>query len=86
MNGALVGTTEFDIFSIDPATCRETWRTHEDYVPAQILQINRGAAYMDGLLFRGTAKSGEYVTQVMAIGPLGLEYVHPDDDSRGPRR
>jgi hypothetical protein len=28
------------------------------------------------------AKSGEYVTQVTAIGPLGLEYVDPDDDPR----
>src|SRR5271166_1411898 len=28
------------------------------------------------------AKSGEYVTQVSAIGPLGLEYVNPNDDPR----
>jgi len=28
------------------------------------------------------AKSGEYVTQVTAIGPLGLDYVNPDDDPR----
>ncbi|MGA9852842.1 MAG: cupin domain-containing protein [Gammaproteobacteria bacterium] len=28
------------------------------------------------------AKSGEYVTQVTAIGPLGLEYVEPTDDPR----
>ena len=28
------------------------------------------------------AKSGEYVTQVTAIGPLGLEYVNPADDPR----
>lgn len=28
------------------------------------------------------AKSGEYVTQVMAIGPLGLHYVNPKDDPR----
>jgi alcohol dehydrogenase (cytochrome c) len=54
VNGALIGTTEHDIFSIDPATCHENWRTHEDYVPAQILLVNRGAAYLDGLLFRGT--------------------------------
>jgi quercetin dioxygenase-like cupin family protein len=29
------------------------------------------------------AKSGEYVTQVTAIGPLGLGYVDPQDDPRG---
>ena len=28
------------------------------------------------------AKSGEYVTQVSAIGPLGLQYVNPKDDPR----
>jgi hypothetical protein len=28
------------------------------------------------------AKSGEYVSQVTAIGPLGLEYLNPDDDPR----
>ena len=28
------------------------------------------------------AKSGEYVTQVTAIGPLGLEYVDSKDDPR----
>jgi len=29
VEGALIGTTEFDTFSIDPATCTENWRTHE---------------------------------------------------------
>jgi hypothetical protein len=28
------------------------------------------------------ARSGEYVTQVTAIGPLGLEYISPKDDPR----
>ena len=28
------------------------------------------------------AKSGDYVTQVTAIGPLGLEYVNSKDDPR----
>jgi quercetin dioxygenase-like cupin family protein len=28
------------------------------------------------------ARSGEYVTQVAAIGPLGLDYVDPKDDPR----
>jgi alcohol dehydrogenase (cytochrome c) len=53
VEGALIGTTEFDIFSIDPATCKENWRTHEEY-PAYLLPTNRGAAYLDGMLFRGT--------------------------------
>ena len=29
------------------------------------------------------AKSGEYVTQVTATGPISLEYVNPHDDPRG---
>jgi quercetin dioxygenase-like cupin family protein len=29
------------------------------------------------------AKSGEYVTQVTAIGPLGLDYLDPANDPRG---
>jgi PQQ-like domain/PQQ enzyme repeat len=53
VDNALIGTTEFDIFSINPATCAENWRTHEDYPPS-LLPANRGAAYMDGMLFRGT--------------------------------
>jgi len=28
------------------------------------------------------AKSGEYITQVNAFGPLGLSYVDPKDDPR----
>lgn len=54
VHGALIASTEFDIFSIDPATCRENWRAHEDYQPASPQGVNRGPAYMDGMLFRGT--------------------------------
>jgi quercetin dioxygenase-like cupin family protein len=28
------------------------------------------------------ARSGEYVTQVTGMGPLGIDYVNPDDDPR----
>ena len=54
VNGALIGTTEHDIFSLNPANCHENWRTSEDYKPGSLLAVNHGAAYMDGLLFRGT--------------------------------
>src|SRR5437763_14977335 len=54
VNGALIGTTEHDIFSLDPGTCKENWRTSESYTPASPLAVNRGAAYLDGRLFRGT--------------------------------
>jgi alcohol dehydrogenase (cytochrome c) len=54
VDGALVFATEFDLFSIDPSTCKENWRAHESYKPATPQGVNRGAAYMDGALFRGT--------------------------------
>jgi alcohol dehydrogenase (cytochrome c) len=50
VNGALIGTTERDIFSIDADTCALNWRTHEDL---KHIAVSRGAAYMDGLLYRG---------------------------------
>ena len=53
VNGALIGTTEHDTFSLNPATCAENWRTHEDY-RGGLLPAIRGAAYLDGMLFRGT--------------------------------
>jgi alcohol dehydrogenase (cytochrome c) len=53
VDGALIGTTAQDIFSIDPGNCRENWRTHEDY-KVRLLGLNRGAAYLEGRLFRGT--------------------------------
>lgn len=54
INGALVFSTEYDIFSIDPASCHQNWRTHEDYSPATPQGVNRGLAYLDGMLYRGT--------------------------------
>ena len=53
VENALIGTTEFDIFSVNPTTCAENWRTHEVYPPS-LLPANRGAAYLDGALVRGT--------------------------------
>jgi alcohol dehydrogenase (cytochrome c) len=54
VSGALIGTTGHDIFSLDPANCHENWRTSEDPKPTFLQGANRGAAYMGGLLFRGT--------------------------------
>jgi alcohol dehydrogenase (cytochrome c) len=54
VEGALVFTTEYDIISIDPDTCHENWRTHEDYTPATLQGVSRGPAYADGVLYRGS--------------------------------
>jgi alcohol dehydrogenase (cytochrome c) len=54
VDGALIGTTALDIFSIDPSNCKENWRTHEERVASLHIDVNRGAAYSGGRLFRGT--------------------------------
>ena len=83
VDGALIGTTEFDIFSLNPATCAENWRTHLDY-PGALLPANRGAAYMDGMLFRGTqdarvlafdSKTGKQVWETRIAEPKHGESV-----------
>ena len=52
VNGALIGTSQYSIFSLDPANCHLNWRTHVQSPPT-LLSAARGAAYMDGELFRG---------------------------------
>lgn len=53
VDGALFATTEHDTFSIDPNTCRQNWRAHGEFASG-ILTVNRGAAWLDGRIFRGT--------------------------------
>lgn len=51
----MYATSEEDIFAIDANSCQEKWRTHENIpIPFQHFKLNRGAAYLDGKLFRGT--------------------------------
>jgi len=33
IEGALIFSTEYDIFSIDPNSCKENWRVNETYTP-----------------------------------------------------
>ncbi|HEV2878088.1 MAG TPA: PQQ-binding-like beta-propeller repeat protein, partial [Candidatus Eremiobacteraceae bacterium] len=54
VDGALFATTEHDTFSIDPNNCKLNWRTHED-IPSGDLKVNRGVAWLDHRVFRGTA-------------------------------
>ena len=87
VEGALIGTTEFDIFSINPSTCAENWRTHEEY-PAYILPTNRGAAYLDGMLFRGT-QDGRVLAYDFKTGKRLWETTIADREQRAkacPRR
>jgi alcohol dehydrogenase (cytochrome c) len=53
IHDALIFTSVMDIFSINPENCQENWHTHEDIPSPSPLTVNRGAAYMEGRLFRG---------------------------------
>ena len=48
----------------------------EAYPPGSVVVLPGGTTHFHW------AKSGEYVTQVTAIGPISLEYVNPEDDPR----
>jgi hypothetical protein len=48
------------------------------HAPGSVVVLPAGTAHFHW------ARSGEYTTQVSAIGPLGLEYVDPTHDPRKP--
>lgn len=48
----------------------------EAYPPGAVIVLPGDTAHFHW------ARSGEYITQVNAIGPLGLNYVNPKDDPR----
>jgi hypothetical protein len=48
----------------------------EAYPPGSVVVLPGGTAHFHW------AKSGEYVTQVTAIGPISLKYISPQDDPR----
>ncbi len=48
----------------------------EAYAPGSVIILPGNTAHFHW------AKSGEYVTQVSAMGPLGLEYLNAQDDPR----
>lgn len=50
------------------------------YPPGSVIILPGGTSHFHW------AKTGEYVSQVAAIGPLGLDYVDPADDPRRQNR
>lgn len=54
VDGALFATTEHDTFSLDANNCKQNWRAHEEFASG-VLKVNRGLAWLDGRVFRGTA-------------------------------
>ncbi len=84
VEGVMYLTTARDTVALDPTTCKEIWRntyksSHED-----VWAVNRGVAYMNGMLFRGTgdgqllaidAKTGKQVWQDAAGDPSRGEFL-----------
>jgi quercetin dioxygenase-like cupin family protein len=48
------------------------------YPPGAVIVLPGGTAHFHW------ARSGTYITQVTALGPLGLDYIDPSDDPRHP--
>ena len=51
----MYATTDKETLAIDADTCQQKWRVREEG-PSLGLRVNRGAAYLDGRLFRGTGE------------------------------
>jgi alcohol dehydrogenase (cytochrome c) len=83
VDGALFATTEHDTISIDPNNCKQNWRAHGEFA-AGTLKVNRGLAFLDGRVFRGTtdgrvisyaAKSGKALWSTTIADPAKGESV-----------
>ena len=83
VDGALFATTEHDTISIDANTCKQNWRAHGEFASG-VLKVNRGLAWLDGRLFRGTvdgrviaytAKNGKPLWSTVIADPAKGESV-----------
>ena len=73
-------TADREILAIDAATCQEKWRVREESA-ATAPRVNRGAAYLDGRLFRGTG-DGDVAAYDAASGKR-LWRTHLADPDKG---
>jgi len=55
VGGTMYFTTDTVSYAIDGATCAEKWKSIRHSPTPSRLAVNRGAAYMEGRLFRGTS-------------------------------
>ena len=76
----LYATTDKEIFAIDADTCEQKWRVREEG-PSIGQRVNRGAAYHDGRLFRGT-EEGDVLAYDAATGKK-LWTTHLADPQKG---
>jgi len=54
IGGTIYLTTDTTTLAIDGSNCAVKWKNAHDYAPLSYLGSNRGAAYLDGRLFRGS--------------------------------
>jgi alcohol dehydrogenase (cytochrome c) len=54
IDGTVFATTDMGTYAIDGNTCAIKWRHNHPYSPPSGLGSNRGAAYLNGRLFRGS--------------------------------
>ncbi|MEX3959754.1 pyrroloquinoline quinone-dependent dehydrogenase [Trinickia sp. EG282A] len=53
-DGSMFVTTALDTFAIDPSGCKLLWKTTHEATAYMPFPVNRGVAYMNGAIFRGT--------------------------------
>jgi alcohol dehydrogenase (cytochrome c) len=57
IDGTMYFTTDEGSYAIDASTCAEKWKYHRHSDTPSMLLVNRGFAYANGRLFRGTSDS-----------------------------
>ena len=55
VDGTMYFTSYEGSYAVDAATCKEKWSRHDKSTAPPGLAVNRGFAYLDGRLYRGTA-------------------------------
>jgi PQQ-dependent dehydrogenase (methanol/ethanol family) len=55
VDGVMYFTTDESSYAIDASDCRLNWRRYRRSATPNALHVNRGFAYLDGRLFRGTS-------------------------------
>src|SRR5207253_1402052 len=76
----LYATADKEILAIDALTCQQKWRVREDGSSIG-LRVNRGAAYLEGRLFRGSGE-GDVLAYDAASGKK-LWTTHLADPEKG---
>src|SRR5579864_6349736 len=80
VDGTMYFTTDEGSYAIDASTCAEKWKPHRHSNTPSALLVNRGFAYTNGRLFRGTSDS-----HVLALDPAdGHEIWDHVLDVKGP--